>query len=173
MTSVNAPDFSICDKGVIDSSPAVAARPGRFLPDLDRRRKPRSFFAAIGWNGRSVFTPARESEGWHQTEVDALMGNDAVHHLRHHGINAVKYRAVGQEDEIPVALIQESKLNTNLLVMRRYGPLAPARIGAGQHHRPDPATCAISLACRALNTDPPAALFSIPGEELTAVKVTP
>jgi hypothetical protein len=32
-------------------------------------------------------------EGRHPTEADALMGNDAVHHLRHHGINAVKYIA--------------------------------------------------------------------------------
>jgi nucleotide-binding universal stress UspA family protein len=68
------------------------------------------------------YSLARESEGWHQTEADALMGNDAVHHLRHHGINAIKYRAVGQEDEIPAALIQESrKLDTNLLVMGSYG----------------------------------------------------
>jgi hypothetical protein len=40
-------------------------------------------------------------EGPHPTEAEALMGNDAVHHLRHHGINAIKYRAVGQEDELP------------------------------------------------------------------------
>jgi nucleotide-binding universal stress UspA family protein len=61
-------------------------------------------------------------EGRHPTEAEALMGNDAVHHLRHHGINAVKYRAVGQEDEIPDALIQECrKLDANLLVMGSYG----------------------------------------------------
>ena len=69
-----------------------------------------------------VFTRALESEGWHQTEANALMGNDTVHHLRHHGINAVKYRAVGQENEIPVALIQESRnLDAKLLVMGSYG----------------------------------------------------
>jgi nucleotide-binding universal stress UspA family protein len=61
-------------------------------------------------------------EGRHPTEAEALMGNDAVHHLRHHGINAVKYRAIGQEDEIPDALIQECrKLDANLLVMGSYG----------------------------------------------------
>src|ERR1700736_2106401 len=48
-------------------------------------------------------------EGPHPTEAEALMGNDAVHHLRNHGINALKYRAFGQEDEIPDALIQESR----------------------------------------------------------------
>lgn len=61
-------------------------------------------------------------EGRHPTEADALMGNDAVHHLRHHGINAIKYRAVGQEDEIADALIEECrKLDANLLVMASYG----------------------------------------------------
>jgi nucleotide-binding universal stress UspA family protein len=61
-------------------------------------------------------------EGRHPTEADALMGNDAVNHLRHHGINAVKYRAVGQEDEIADALIEECRnLDANLLVMGSYG----------------------------------------------------
>jgi nucleotide-binding universal stress UspA family protein len=61
-------------------------------------------------------------EGLHPTEAEALMGNDAVHHLRHHGINALKYRAVSQEDEIADALIEECrKLDANLLVMGSYG----------------------------------------------------
>jgi nucleotide-binding universal stress UspA family protein len=61
-------------------------------------------------------------ESSHPTEADALMGNDAVHHLRHHGINAIKYRAVGQEDEIADALIEECRnLDANLLVMGSYG----------------------------------------------------
>jgi nucleotide-binding universal stress UspA family protein len=61
-------------------------------------------------------------EGRHPTEAEALMGNDAVHHLRHHGINAIKYRAVGQEDEIADALMEECrKLDANLLVMGSYG----------------------------------------------------
>jgi nucleotide-binding universal stress UspA family protein len=61
-------------------------------------------------------------EGPNPTEAATLMGNDAVHHLRHHGINANKYRAVGQEDEIADALIEECrKLNANLLVMGSYG----------------------------------------------------
>ena len=58
-------------------------------------------------------------ENRHPTEAEALMGNDAVHHLRHHGINAVKYRAVGQ---IADALIEECrKLDAKLLVMGSYG----------------------------------------------------
>jgi hypothetical protein len=53
LSSVNAPDFSICDTGVSDSSPLSLPVPGRFLPDLDRGRKPRSFFLLpIGWCGQ-------------------------------------------------------------------------------------------------------------------------
>jgi nucleotide-binding universal stress UspA family protein len=61
-------------------------------------------------------------ENRHPTEADALLGNDAVHHLRHHGIHAVKYRAIGEEDEIADTLIAEChKLDANLLVVGSYG----------------------------------------------------
>jgi nucleotide-binding universal stress UspA family protein len=61
-------------------------------------------------------------EGESKAEADPLKGNDAVLHLRHHGINAVKYRAIAEEDEIGDALIAECrKLSANLLVMGSYG----------------------------------------------------
>jgi nucleotide-binding universal stress UspA family protein len=61
-------------------------------------------------------------EGERQTEADALKANDAVLHLRHHGISAVKYRAVGEEDETADVLIAECRaLGANLLVMGSYG----------------------------------------------------
>ena len=61
-------------------------------------------------------------EGEDPTEADSLKGNDAVLHLRHHGINAVKYRAIGEEDEIADVLIAECRrLDANLLVMGSYG----------------------------------------------------
>jgi nucleotide-binding universal stress UspA family protein len=61
-------------------------------------------------------------EGESKTEADPLKGNDAVLHLRHHGINAVKYRAIAEEDEIADTLIAECrKLNANLLVIGSYG----------------------------------------------------
>jgi nucleotide-binding universal stress UspA family protein len=61
-------------------------------------------------------------EGEHPAEADALKGNDAVHHLRHHNINAVKYRAIGEDDEIADVLIAECRrLDANLLVMGSYG----------------------------------------------------
>jgi nucleotide-binding universal stress UspA family protein len=61
-------------------------------------------------------------EGEHPAEADALKGNDAVLHLRHHGINAIKYRASGEDDEIADVLIAECRrLEANLLVMGSYG----------------------------------------------------
>ena len=61
-------------------------------------------------------------EGENPTEADSLKGNDAVLHLRHHGINAVKCRAIGEEDEIADVLIAECRrLDANLLVMGSYG----------------------------------------------------
>lgn len=61
-------------------------------------------------------------EGESSTEADPLKGNDAVVHLRHHGINAVKYRAIAEEDGIADTLVAECRrLNANLLVMGSYG----------------------------------------------------
>jgi nucleotide-binding universal stress UspA family protein len=61
-------------------------------------------------------------EGEHPTEAEALMGTYAVHHLRHHGINAVKYRAPGEDDEVADILIAECRrLDANLLVMGSFG----------------------------------------------------
>jgi nucleotide-binding universal stress UspA family protein len=60
-------------------------------------------------------------EGEHQI-TDALKANDAVPHLRHHGIDAVKYRAIGEEDDTADVLIAECRsLGANLLVMGSYG----------------------------------------------------
>jgi nucleotide-binding universal stress UspA family protein len=86
----------------------------------------------VAWNGsRESARALAESlpylrqvviEGESRTDVDPLKGNDAVLHLRHHGINAVKYPAIAEEDEIADALIEECrKFDTNLLVMGSYG----------------------------------------------------
>lgn len=61
-------------------------------------------------------------EGEHHSKNDGLRANDAVLHLRHHGIDAVKYRAVGEEDETADVLIAECRsLGANLLVLGSYG----------------------------------------------------
>jgi nucleotide-binding universal stress UspA family protein len=69
---------------------------------------------------RKVGVLVVESE--HPTEADPLKGNEAVNHLRHHGIDAVKYRATAEEDEIADTLIVECRrLDANLLVMGSFG----------------------------------------------------
>jgi nucleotide-binding universal stress UspA family protein len=57
-----------------------------------------------------------------KTRADPLKANDAVQHLRHHGIDAVKYRSVGEEDDTADILVAECRsLGANLLVMGSYG----------------------------------------------------
>jgi nucleotide-binding universal stress UspA family protein len=69
---------------------------------------------------RKVSILVVESE--HPTAADVLKANDAVLHLRHHGIDAVKYRAIGEDDEIADVLIEECRrLDANLLVTGSYG----------------------------------------------------
>jgi nucleotide-binding universal stress UspA family protein len=61
-------------------------------------------------------------ESEHPTEADALMGNDAVQHLRHHGVNAVKCRSFAIEDEVAETLIAECRsFGAKLLVIGSYG----------------------------------------------------
>jgi nucleotide-binding universal stress UspA family protein len=61
-------------------------------------------------------------EGERQTRADPLKANDAVQHLRHHGVDAVKYRAAGEEDDVADILVEECRsLGANLLVMGSYG----------------------------------------------------
>src|SRR5258708_32404877 len=56
---------------------------------------------------RKVGVLVVESE--HPTEADALKANDAVLHLRHHGVNAVKYRAIGEDGRIADVVIEECR----------------------------------------------------------------
>jgi len=61
-------------------------------------------------------------EGEQQTRTDPLKANDAVQHLRYHGVDAVKYRAVGEEDDTADILVAERRsLGANLLLMGSYG----------------------------------------------------
>jgi hypothetical protein len=65
-------------------------------------------------------------------------------------INAVKYRAVGQEDEIADALIEECrKLEAKLLVMGSYATRVCMNC-CRQHDRSGPASFAVPLAYRTL-----------------------
>jgi nucleotide-binding universal stress UspA family protein len=61
-------------------------------------------------------------EGERRRKTDPMMANDAVRHLRHHGIDAVKYRAVGEEDDTADLMAEQCRsFGANLLVMGSYG----------------------------------------------------
>lgn len=113
---------------------------GRHLFLMPNELRPLSFLkhVIVAWNGsREAARAMAEAmpylllaekvgilvvEGEKTTEADRLMGNDAVQHLRHHGINAVKHRASGEEDETAGVLIEECRtLDATLLVMGSFG----------------------------------------------------
>lgn len=124
-------------KGLIDSLLFGAGRHLLLVPD-DRKAIAPFENVVVAWNGSRESARAlaealpylREAsrvgvlvmhpESW--TQADPLRGNDAVLHLRYHGINAVKYHAVAEEDEIAETLVAECrKFDANLLVTGSYG----------------------------------------------------
>jgi nucleotide-binding universal stress UspA family protein len=57
-----------------------------------------------------------------QAEWDALVGKDALTHLKHHGINATLHHAKRSDREVGAVLIEEAqRLNAGLIVMGGYG----------------------------------------------------
>jgi nucleotide-binding universal stress UspA family protein len=56
------------------------------------------------------------------TEGQAIVGKDAINHLRHHGITAVLHRAIVRDNDIAATLIAEARrLKFDLIVMGGYG----------------------------------------------------
>jgi len=56
------------------------------------------------------------------TEGQAIVGKDAIKHLRHHGITAVLHRAIVRDNDIAATLIAEARrLKSDLIVMGGYG----------------------------------------------------
>jgi len=56
------------------------------------------------------------------TEGQAIVGKDAINHLRHHGITAVLHRAIVRDNDIAATLIAEARrLKADLIVMGGYG----------------------------------------------------
>jgi nucleotide-binding universal stress UspA family protein len=123
-------------KGLIDSLLFGAGRHLLLVPD-DRKAIAPFENIVVAWNGSRESARAlaealpylrqasrvrvlvMHPESW--TQADPLRGNDAVLHLRYHGINAVKYHAVAEEDEIAETLIAECReFDAHLLVMGSY-----------------------------------------------------
>jgi nucleotide-binding universal stress UspA family protein len=62
--------------------------------------------------------------GDHPTEEEAVMGVDAINHLRHHEIDATLYRITSRLSEVGVNLIAEAeRRKAGLIVMGGYGHL--------------------------------------------------
>ena len=58
----------------------------------------------------------------HPTELQALVGHDAVRHLKHHGLEARLRRVLDREHDVGRALVEEAeRLEADLMVMGGYG----------------------------------------------------
>jgi nucleotide-binding universal stress UspA family protein len=57
-----------------------------------------------------------------EVEESAVMGKDAVNHLRHHGVHAVLHRVKNRKNDVGATLIAEvNRRKAGLIVMGGYG----------------------------------------------------
>jgi nucleotide-binding universal stress UspA family protein len=113
---------------------------GRHILLLPTRKSIKAMFDRIlvAWNGSReraralaealpYLQKAKEAtvvvvDGDSPAELQAVLGKDAVNHLRHHGITAVLHHAMMRDNDMGATLIVEAKrLKADLIVMGGYG----------------------------------------------------
>ncbi|WFU58379.1 universal stress protein [Bradyrhizobium pachyrhizi] len=120
-------------RGLIEELLYGAGRHLLLIPEDEKTMAPLDH-VVVAWNGsresarslsESLSCLQRARNVWllvveyeRPAQTDTPRSNDAAQHLRHHGIDAVKYRAVGEDDEIADIVIEECRrLDADLLVM--------------------------------------------------------
>jgi hypothetical protein len=75
------------------------------------------------------------------TEMQTLIGKDAIHHLHHHGIEARLRRVLDREHDIGLALIKEAeRFGADVIVMGGYGHSRLREMLLGGVHSQAPAS---------------------------------
>jgi nucleotide-binding universal stress UspA family protein len=86
------------------------------------RESARALAEALPYLHKSKETTVVVVDGDSPAELQAVLGKDAVNHLRHHGITAALHHTALRDNDVGATLIVEAKrLKADLIVMGGYG----------------------------------------------------